>query len=136
MRRIRGRIAPTRTWQTVVVMLLAGACAAAPEPPGSMALPAHEGAPDSPTALARGELVGDARARCVWIDLEGRGRAAALWPPGYRATFDPLAVYDAEGEEIARAGGAHDFEGGFVETRDAVRGSCAADRVWMVTAVS
>jgi hypothetical protein len=48
----------------------------------------------------------------VWLErLAGRTRVDVVWPPGFTATFDPgLAVYDASGRQVLRAG---DFvEGG------------------------
>jgi hypothetical protein len=71
------------------------------------------------TALIKGVLRGSAASRCLWLSPSlpkrvtermspaDRRRALAvrepvLWPHGYRASFDPLELYDASGKRVAK----------------------------------
>jgi hypothetical protein len=45
-----------------------------------------------------------AAARCVWVEVDGN-RASVLWPPRYRATYEPFRAYDERGRLVAQEGG-------------------------------
>jgi hypothetical protein len=53
------------------------------------------------------ELVGDAFTGCVWLealDTEDDVRLSTIWPEGFTVSFDPLRVYDSQGNPFAEAG--------------------------------
>jgi hypothetical protein len=60
-------------------------------------------------------LAGDATDhRVAWLVVDGGRRWDVVWPPGFRARFDPnLAVLDASGRVVYRAG-------------DKIHGGCTA----------
>lgn len=89
--------------------------------PDEIALPAHDGAtPD--VAMSGGTLVGDQRLGCVWV-VQGGRRLAALWPPGYRAKFGPVRIYDEAGE-VWREGQVRELGGGVSSVVDRVPEAC------------
>jgi len=78
--------------------------------PGSILLPTH--------GLRQGDIIpagpgwappdigitGDADTGCVWLTSPDGHRWMPLWDAGFQATFDPLIVYNGQGEVIWRAG--------------------------------
>lgn len=78
--------------------------------PAEIALPTHDGT--TPLALMGAHTVVGSRALgCVWV-VQGGTRHAAIWPPGFRARFDPVRIYDAQHREVWREGQAIELGGG------------------------
>lgn len=73
---------------------------------------------ESATSMAaslEGILDGDPVTGCVWVegDSEHQEPVTVRWPRGYRVEFEPLRLYDAEGQELARGGDRVQIAGGF-----------------------
>lgn len=102
-----------------------------------IALPTYGDGP-VPRMLLRGvRLVGSAERRCVWLlDMDGR-KHAALWPPGYRARFDPVRVFNAAGRPVWGEGHEQDIGGGFTTVGvERLAPECRVDnRVWWVSQI-
>ncbi|MFL6204559.1 MAG: hypothetical protein ACJ739_04340 [Acidimicrobiales bacterium] len=53
------------------------------------------------------ELAGDASTGCVWLralDTDEDVRLSTVWPEGFSVSFDPLRVYDGQGNLFAEGG--------------------------------
>jgi hypothetical protein len=101
-------------------------------PPAEIALPTHEGA--TPHAgLGAHTLLGNRKLGCVWI-VQGTRRYAAVWPPGFRARFDPVRIYDAEHRLVWREGQVMELGGGPGPQADRVPPRCRVGEfaVWVM----
>ena len=65
---------------------------------------------------------------CLWFD-EGTGRDAIFWPYGYQAGGWPVAVFDASGRLLARAGDRVQIGGGNIPPKPIV-GCTGFQRIW------
>lgn len=82
-------------------------------PHGALRLPAHGEANASPAGrIANADIVTNADHTCVWIQ-DGPYKHAALWWPGYYAMFNPLRIFDKDGNELWIKGQLRDIGGGF-----------------------
>jgi hypothetical protein len=80
-------------------------------PPGEVALPSWPGDANAAMLVHDASFVGNPASGCVWL-VAGGNRIPALWPPGYRARFDPLRIYDEHDREVWRTGQLTDVGGG------------------------
>ena len=122
-----------RLRHAVMATLLVAACGCA-SPPG-VPLPSHDLGADGPAALIDGQATGDEEIGCVWIDSPSGGRVSALWPPGYRVSFEPLTIYDETGKAVAAGGTTYGFGGGHLGDADALPEPCRTSRTWSITSI-
>lgn len=99
--------------------------------PGSILLPTH--------GLRQGDIIpagpgwappdigitGDVDTGCVWLTSPDGHRWMPLWDEGFQATFNPLIVYNGQGEVIWRAGERYSVQSGTANwARDRVPANC------------
>lgn len=72
----------------------------------------------------------DAEQRCVYGEF-GSERVGLIWPFGYYATADPLQVFDADGQLVAREGDLLESGGGHVP-REGPQ-ACGTSDVWIMS---
>jgi hypothetical protein len=117
-----GKTLMRRTWSAVIALLVValigvgvwsvahsnifGAKYRIATYPGSVSMLALHG----PATLA-GQANFDGTA-CLWFE-DGRNRTVLIWPSGYTARGQPLAVIDQNGNPVAVVGRPYGFGGGF-----------------------
>jgi len=128
--------------------------AAAPPSPGDMAsspppqvpsgnlvvatLPPGAGAGD---ALASGVLGGRELGNigCFWVDVQGGAREALVWPHGFAASADPLAILGPDGQLLAAIGDTVDVGGGAPAAGASITRAedpCSVGRLFLVSVVA
>jgi hypothetical protein len=128
-------------WTVLALMLvgvLAGCQLDQGQPPAPQRVSSPSASAVTPSAAAgtslTGVLGGDAQLEggCVWLETD-QGRIEPMWPAGYTATTDPVALLDPQGETIAEEGDSVTVTGS--PTRD-VATICQVGEVWSLTDVT
>lgn len=109
----------------------AGALTVATLPPGSTA----------GDALASGKLGGQVAegVACFWVSIVGGDRAALVWPYGFSAAADPLAVRGPDGQILAEPGDMVALGGGGPAAGAAIppdQDPCGVGRLFRVSVVA
>lgn len=92
----------------------------------------HQASISGPGGL---RLIGDADTGCVWFEgVDGPGRIWPIWPEGFTGSFNPIRVYDAEGNLFAEEGQRYSSLGGSeaADRRDECRQTQDAVASWRV----
>jgi len=121
-----------------------GAMASSPPPQvpsGSLVvatLPPGAGAGD---ALASGLLGGRelGGTGCFWVDIQGGSREALVWPHGFAASADPLAILGPDGQLLATTGDTVDLGGGAPAAGASITRAedpCSLGRLFLVSVVA
>ncbi|MDR9450387.1 MAG: hypothetical protein RI637_04125 [Acidimicrobiia bacterium] len=93
---------------------------AAPLSPGRVELPYNPDPPQEARIIAN--LAGDPQldGGCVWL-RQGTTDFSVLWPEGFTADFNPLRLYDGNGDLVAQEGEALELTGSFAVDAAAYR---------------
>jgi hypothetical protein len=83
-------------------------------------------------ALGRFVVRYDSDSNCLFFEEEGGGRTVPVWPFGYTARNDPVAVYDYDGRFVVGEGETLEVGGGFVEAGFVEGNACGATGAWIV----
>ncbi len=111
------------------VLLIAAAALTACTPPGvTVSTGPRE---TSITGRFGGEPRGDAG--CAWVETGSGQQVEVVYPNGWRVEFDPLALFDESGREVAAAGDTIVVEGYF---NDVGASLCNPQRSFVATRVS
>ena len=140
---------PRTIRSTILLLVMAvvfGACAdtesastttiVATAPTGPVDLPVNPDPPGGATIYAT--LQGDAGVEggCVWL-RQTTTDFGVLWPAGYTAEFDPIRLYDADGDLVGEEGDRLEVTGAFaVDPADYQPYRCAAGtELWLAGTV-
>jgi hypothetical protein len=115
-----------------VVPFLVGSCA-----PTSYRIGTHPASDVSMTArfdgVVSGRINSDGTA-CLWTG-DGADRHALIWPAGYVARGNPVAVYDPSGTLVVVAGQKASLGGGLGPDGNQVTGCSGISHAWVVGTV-
>ncbi len=116
-----------------LLVYLLVACGGSASPGASYRIATHPTTEFTRTARAggtlNGTLNGDGTA-CLWLG-DGSDRIALVWPDGYVARSDPLAVIDEHGKQVALVGRKVTLKGGLGPTGK-VTGCEGIEQTWAV----
>jgi len=115
-----------------VVPFFASSCA-----PASYRIGTHPASDVSMTArfdgIVSGRINSDGTA-CLWTG-DGPNRHALIWPDGYVARGNPVAVYDPSGSLVVVAGQKASLGGGLAPDGTQVTGCSGLSQAWVVGSV-
>jgi hypothetical protein len=84
-------------------------------------------------ALLEGSLAVAPNSRCILLVVPGEAPIGLAWPVGYTATFEPLRIYDATGNEVAAEKSVVSMSGELLAFPDATCRTSSAFRVFTIT---
>lgn len=123
------RGAPGQPVWAAVILLVGGAVLTACTPPGvTVSTGPRE---TSITGRLGGEPHGDAG--CAWLETDLGDRVEVVYPNGWHVEFDPVALFDEAGREIAVVGDTIVVEGYF---NDVGASLCNPQRTFVATRVT
>lgn len=131
-----------RTAILTVLLVVLAACGSSPaeeaasadaEPSTSVVASPAVGTSESAAETLTGVLGGDPglEGGCVWLDTPD-GRVEVIWPDGYQASADPVALRDAGGDVVAAAGDEVTVEATPATDRVSI---CQVGEIWTATTV-
>lgn len=122
------QVTPGRRLEAAALVLAIAAALMACTPPGTT-----ESTGLRETALT-GQLSGEPRgdAGCAWVETAPGERVEVVYPNGWRVEFEPVAVFDEQGRQVAAEGDTLRVEGYF---NDVGASLCTAARSFVATRV-
>ena len=132
-------VGPKRPWRLPTCLILASLVTSALSScaPASYRIGTHPTSDVSMTArfdgIVSGRINSDGTA-CLWTG-DGPDRHALIWPDGYVARGNPVAVYDPSGSLVVVAGQKASLGGGLAPDGTQVTGCSGLSQAWVVGSV-